>query len=62
MPTRRSALVVHLLRPSKWRNHQGIRICECGSLETDSVHNVPAADEGWKALEARRVGEREEDD
>lgn len=59
---RRNALVVHLFRPTRHRNHEGTRICVCGSLETDSVHKLPETEPSWKALEARRIGDHDEED
>ncbi len=56
--TRRSAIVKHQFVPSGRRSF-GDRICTCGSLEKDAVHKLPEVDEGWKAAEARKLGERE---
>lgn len=47
----------HVFVPSGQRSY-GHRICTCGSLERDSVHQVPQLSEEESREEARRVGDR----
>lgn len=47
----------HVFVPSGQRSY-GHRICACGSLERDSVHQVPQLSEEERAAERRMAGER----
>lgn len=52
-------LRVHPFRSSAgqrdWKRRE--LICECGSLKTASIHNVPERDEDEAATESRKLGE-----
>lgn len=53
----RPKLRKHPFTPTGRRTY-GARICSCGSLENDSVHQVPEVTEEQREAEQRKVGER----
>jgi hypothetical protein len=36
---------------------RGLRICQCGQIETSRAHDVPETPADVRAAEARRIGE-----
>lgn len=52
-------LAVHVFRWSSDSDWKGRPYCECGSLRTDAVHQVPEVSEEVRAVERRRIGESE---
>lgn len=55
---RRAPLRKHRPIAGRWRDHRGVRICDCGSAWDASIHRVPEVDEEAHRVESRKVGER----